>query len=127
MSPRRFVTVSPLIGWPSNAFPSAVQSFSVPVSKSRLSGLPSAPTGRTPSFGSAARIAAASRNAVMANPGKESRLGNAEQCIGFSLLSRFGRGRLPRHQPADVAELVQRRRHRVAGLADEQDAAGEHA
>ena len=40
--------MSPLIGWSSKASPSAVQSLSVPVSKSRLSGLPSAPTGRTP-------------------------------------------------------------------------------
>src|SRR5260370_27285375 len=51
MSLRRGKTVSPLIGWPANASPSAVQSLSVPVSKSKLSGLPSVPTGRTPSFG----------------------------------------------------------------------------
>src|SRR5262245_56577821 len=48
MSPRRGATVSPLIGWSLNAAPSAVQSRRSPVSKSRLSGLPSAPTGRTP-------------------------------------------------------------------------------
>src|SRR5947209_17132945 len=51
MSLRRGKTVSPLIGWPTNASPSAVQSLSVPVSKSKLSGLPSAPVGRTPSLG----------------------------------------------------------------------------
>src|ERR1700684_3002111 len=38
-------TVSPFTGWPSNAVPVAVQSFSVPSSKSRLSGFPSLPTG----------------------------------------------------------------------------------
>src|SRR4051812_24561262 len=49
MSPRRGWTVSPLIGWSLKASPSAVQSLRVPVSKSRLSGLPSLPTGRAPS------------------------------------------------------------------------------
>src|SRR5262245_21345881 len=57
-------TVSPLIGWPRKASPSAVQSFRVPVSKSRLSGLPLASMGRTPSgalggaFGSTANAEA---------------------------------------------------------------------
>src|SRR5262245_1073218 len=55
MSLRRGWTVSPWIGWPLKASPSAVQSFSVPVSKSRFSGLPSAPRGNTPSGGSSAR------------------------------------------------------------------------
>src|SRR5262245_21807644 len=49
MSLRRGKTVSPLTGWPWKAVPVLVQSFRVPVSKSRLSGLPSAPVGRTPS------------------------------------------------------------------------------
>src|SRR5262249_50340200 len=40
--------VSPSIGCPAKASPSAVQSWRVPVSKSRLSGRPSGPTGRTP-------------------------------------------------------------------------------
>src|SRR2546429_2629127 len=48
MSLRRGKTVSPLIGWPSNALPEAVQSLSVPSSKSRLSGWPSFPTGLVP-------------------------------------------------------------------------------
>src|ERR671935_284220 len=59
MSARRGWTVSPLTGCPANASPSAFQSFSVPVSKSRLSGLPSAPLGRTPSGGVAGGLAQA--------------------------------------------------------------------
>ena len=38
MSSRRVDTVSPLIGWSLKASPSAVQSLSVPVSKSKLRG-----------------------------------------------------------------------------------------
>src|SRR6266542_3708771 len=48
MSLRRGNTVSPLMGWPPNAGPSAFQSLSVPSSKSRLSGWPSLPTGLMP-------------------------------------------------------------------------------
>ena len=44
----RSSAMSPLIGWPSKALPSAFQPSSVPVSKLRFSGLPSAPTGMTP-------------------------------------------------------------------------------
>ena len=57
MSLRRLATVSPLIGCFSNAAPEAVQSLTVPLSKSRFNGRPSLPTGRVP--GSvAARVAA---------------------------------------------------------------------
>src|SRR5436190_1186019 len=48
MSDRRDATVSPLTGCPWKASPVAVQSASVPVSKSRLSGLPFDPIGRVP-------------------------------------------------------------------------------
>src|SRR5688572_29364441 len=48
MSVRREATASPLIGWPSKALPVAVQSARVPDSKSKLSGLPFAPTGKVP-------------------------------------------------------------------------------
>src|SRR5438093_9792108 len=48
MSLRRLATVSPLTGCLSKAAPEAVQSFSVPSSKSRLSGLPSWPKGLMP-------------------------------------------------------------------------------
>src|SRR5437879_3945716 len=51
MSLRRLTTVSPLIGCPAKASPSAVQSRRSPVSKSRLSGLSSAPLGSTPLVG----------------------------------------------------------------------------
>src|ERR1051326_8123936 len=65
MSPRRAETVSPLIGCFSKADPTAVQSLRVPSSKSRLSGLPSLPTGRTPS-GAAASTALLARSAARA-------------------------------------------------------------
>lgn len=45
MSDRRAKTVSPLIGWPSKASPAAVQSLSVPSSKSRFKARPSADIG----------------------------------------------------------------------------------
>src|SRR4051812_42934694 len=49
MSERRGATVSPLIGWPVNASPVAVQSRREPLSKAKLSSWPSAALGRTPS------------------------------------------------------------------------------
>src|SRR5450631_4113949 len=83
MSPRREATVSPFMGWPLKASPSAVQSLRVPVSKSRLSGLPSAPTGSTPSGGLSAaktgerqRRTTSGENRRMTTPEQEDGLGD---------------------------------------------------
>src|SRR5262245_3937637 len=81
MSFRRAATASPLIGWSSKASPSAVQCWSVPVSKSRFIGLPSAPRGRMPSAaGSAVRVIAR-RSVNIA----QSLFGPLEQVGGVSL------------------------------------------
>src|SRR4051812_21252883 len=53
MSERRRATVSPATGGAANAGPWGVQSASVPVSKSRLSGRPASSVGRTPAAGPA--------------------------------------------------------------------------
>src|SRR5947207_1797827 len=57
---RRTATVSPLMGCPSQALPSAFHPSSVPVSKSRLSVLPSAPSGLMAPASHALRAAASS-------------------------------------------------------------------
>src|SRR4051794_14759742 len=86
MSLRRVTTTSPLIGWPLKASPLAVQSLSVPSSKPKFSGLPSAPTGRMPSpWAGAATRAAADATAAKARRRKTS-VRRARRAVGFGWL-----------------------------------------
>src|SRR5262245_46264572 len=59
MSDRRLLTVSPATGCPPKAAPWAVQSASVPVSKSRLGARPLSSVGNTPAGGVAGAGSAA--------------------------------------------------------------------
>src|SRR5262245_465484 len=83
MSARRLVTVSPFTGWLLNAVPVAIQSRSVPVSKSKLSARPSDPSGLIP-------IVLAARVTFAATP-RLKRVRRARQNDGGGFIGNFRR------------------------------------